>query len=93
MVSVGIILDKKKRLELALARVPGHPVPFDKHDYLIIFSYLNHWEKLSRISLLNKKYYAELKNSSIARENTSWRVWLASRRLERFKSLSVENFL
>ena len=46
MVTAGIILDKKKRLELALARVPGHPVPFDKHDYLIIFSYLVHRTKL-----------------------------------------------
>ena len=68
------MLDKKKRLDLALARVPGYPVPFDKHDYLIIFSFLDHRTKLLKIALLNKKHRVDLKNSFIARENQSFKL-------------------
>ena len=74
MVTAGLILDKRRRLELALARTPGYPVPLDKHDYLIIFSFLDHRMKLLKISRLNKKYRNELKNSFIARENSSMRL-------------------
>ena len=71
MVTAEVILNKSRRLELALARTPGYPVPLDKHDYLIIFSFLDHRTKLLKIARLNKKYRKELENSSIARENSS----------------------
>ena len=86
-----MILDKKKKLELALARVPGHPVPFDKHDYLIIFSFLDHHSKLNKIALLNKKHRAELKNSVIARENS--RLYLGIRLLKKLRASNVDDLL
>ena len=59
---------------MALARVPGYPIPFDKHVYLIIFSYLDHRTKLLKIALLNKKHRSELKKSFISRENQTMKL-------------------
>ena len=69
MVTAGLTYNKKKLLDLALARVPGYPIPLDKHVYLIIFSYLDVRTKILKIAQLNKKHRNELKKSVIAREN------------------------